>query len=40
MPATTIAKQIADIQDLASRGVDLLIVSANTEKALIPPSRA
>jgi len=30
------AKQIADIQDLASRGVDLLIVSANTEKALDP----
>jgi ribose transport system substrate-binding protein len=30
------AKQIADIQDLISRGVDLLIVSANTEKALDP----
>jgi ribose transport system substrate-binding protein len=30
------AKQIADIQDLASRGIDLLIVSANTEKALDP----
>ncbi len=30
------AKQIADIQDLVSRGVDLLIVSANTEKALDP----
>lgn len=30
------AKQIADIQDLASRGVDLMIVSANTEKALDP----
>lgn len=28
------AKQIADIQDLISRGVDLLIVSANTQKAL------
>jgi len=36
MPATTMPKQIADIQDLASRGVDLLIVSANTEKALDP----
>jgi ribose transport system substrate-binding protein len=30
------AKQIADIQDLVSRGVDLLIVSANTEKAIDP----
>lgn len=30
------AKQIADIQDLISRGVDLLIVSANTQKALDP----
>ena len=30
------AKQIADIQDLMSRGVDLLIVSANTQKALDP----
>lgn len=30
------AKQIADIQDLVSRGVDLLIVSANTQKALDP----
>lgn len=30
------AKQIADIQDLTSRGIDLLIVSANTEKALDP----
>lgn len=30
------AKQIADIQDLVSRGVDLLIVSANTEKAVDP----
>jgi ribose transport system substrate-binding protein len=29
-------KQIADIQDLISRGVDLLIVSANTQKALDP----
>jgi ribose transport system substrate-binding protein len=30
------AKQIADIQDLVSRGVDLLIVSANTAEALDP----
>jgi len=30
------AKQIADIQDLISRGVDLLIVSANTAQALDP----
>jgi ribose transport system substrate-binding protein len=30
------AKQVADIQDLVSRQVDLLIVSANTEKALDP----
>jgi ribose transport system substrate-binding protein len=30
------AKQIADIQDLVSRGVDLLIVSANTSQALDP----
>jgi ribose transport system substrate-binding protein len=30
------AKQIADIQDLVSRGVDLLIVSANTTQALDP----
>src|ERR1700683_5495934 len=30
------AKQIADIQDLVSRGVDLLIVSANTAQALDP----
>jgi len=30
------AKQAADIQDLVSRGVDLLIVSANTQKALDP----
>src|ERR1700761_5404390 len=30
------AKQAADIQDLTSRGVDLLIVSANTAKALDP----
>jgi ribose transport system substrate-binding protein len=30
------AKQVADIQDLISRGVDLLIVSANTQKALDP----
>jgi ribose transport system substrate-binding protein len=30
------AKQVADVQDLASQGVDLLIVSANTEKALDP----
>ncbi|QYD73568.1 ABC transporter substrate-binding protein [Paraburkholderia edwinii] len=30
------AKQAADIQDLISRGVDLLIVSANTQKALDP----
>ena len=30
------AKQIADIQDLVSRGVDLLIVSANTQQALDP----
>ncbi|MGY6253594.1 ABC transporter substrate-binding protein [Paraburkholderia caledonica] len=30
------AKQAADIQDLISRGVDLLIVSANTQRALDP----
>jgi len=30
------AKQVADIQDLVSRGVDLLIVSANTQQALDP----
>lgn len=30
------AKQVADIQDLISRGVDLLIVSANTQQALDP----
>ncbi len=30
------AKQVADIQDLMSRQVDLLIVSANTEQALDP----
>jgi ribose transport system substrate-binding protein len=30
------AKQVADVQDLASQGVDLMIVSANTEKALDP----
>ncbi len=30
------AKQIADIQDLVARGVDLLIVSANTSQALDP----
>ncbi|MBB3148783.1 ribose transport system substrate-binding protein [Phyllobacterium trifolii] len=30
------AKQVADIQDLISREVDLLIVSANTEQALDP----
>jgi ribose transport system substrate-binding protein len=30
------AKQVADIQDLVSRGVDLLIVSANTSQALDP----
>lgn len=30
------AKQVSDVQDLASQGVDLLIVSANTEKALDP----
>ena len=30
------AKQVADIQDLISRDVDLLIVSANTEQALDP----
>ena len=30
------AKQVADIQDLVSRGVDLLIVSANTTQALDP----
>lgn len=28
------AKQVADIQDLVSRGIDLLIVSANTEQAV------
>jgi ribose transport system substrate-binding protein len=30
------AKQVADIQDLVSQGVDLLIVSANTQQALDP----
>ena len=30
------AKQVSDIQDLMSRGVDLLIVSANTEQAVDP----
>jgi ribose transport system substrate-binding protein len=30
------AKQVADIQDLVSRGVDLLIVSANSQQALDP----
>ncbi len=30
------SKQIADIQDLASQGIDLLIVSANTQQALDP----
>ncbi len=30
------AKQVADIQDLISRQVDLLLVSANTEQALDP----
>lgn len=30
------SKQVADIQDLVSRGVDLLIVSANSEQALDP----
>jgi ribose transport system substrate-binding protein len=30
------AKQVADIQDLVSRQVDLLIVSANTQQALDP----
>ncbi|TWF59134.1 ABC transporter substrate-binding protein [Neorhizobium alkalisoli] len=30
------AKQVSDIQDLTSRGVDLLIVSANTEQAVDP----
>ncbi|MGI4748363.1 MAG: ABC transporter substrate-binding protein [Janthinobacterium lividum] len=30
------AKQVSDVQDLVSQGVDLLIVSANTEKALDP----
>lgn len=30
------SKQVADIQDLISRGVDLLIVSANTQQALDP----
>ncbi|GAB0117714.1 substrate-binding domain-containing protein [Acidisoma sp. 7E03] len=30
------ARQVSDVQDLASQGVDLLIVSANTEKALDP----
>jgi len=30
------AKQVADIQDLVSRGVDILIVSANTQQALDP----
>jgi hypothetical protein len=34
------SKQASDIDDLVSRGVDLLIVSANTEQALdpVPPS--
>jgi ribose transport system substrate-binding protein len=30
------SKQVSDIEDLVSRGVDLLIVSANTEQALDP----
>lgn len=30
------AKQVSDIQDLVSQGVDLLIVSANTEQAVDP----
>lgn len=30
------AKQVADIQDLEAQGVDLLIVSANTQQALDP----
>jgi ribose transport system substrate-binding protein len=30
------SKQVADIQDLVSRGVDLLIVSANSEQAVDP----
>ncbi|MGO8059463.1 ABC transporter substrate-binding protein [Rhizobium johnstonii] len=30
------AKQVSDIQDLISRGVDLLVVSANTEQAVDP----
>jgi ribose transport system substrate-binding protein len=30
------SKQVSDVQDLVSQGVDLLIVSANTEKALDP----
>ena len=30
------SKQVADIQDLVSRGIDLLIVSANTAEALDP----
>ncbi|SFU21977.1 ABC transporter substrate-binding protein [Mesorhizobium sp. YR577] len=30
------AKQVADIQDLVSRGIDLLLVSANTAQALDP----
>jgi ribose transport system substrate-binding protein len=30
------SKQVADMQDLISRGVDLLIVSANTQQALDP----
>ncbi|HEY0120908.1 MAG TPA: ATP-binding cassette domain-containing protein [Rhizobium sp.] len=30
------SKQVADIQDLISRGVDLLIVSANSEQAVDP----
>ena len=30
------AKQVADIQDLMAQGVDLLIVSANTQQALDP----
>ncbi|MET0171259.1 ABC transporter substrate-binding protein [Agrobacterium sp. lyk4-40-TYG-31] len=30
------AKQVSDIQDLISQGVDLLIVSANTEQAVDP----
>ena len=30
------SKQVSDIEDLVSRGIDLLIVSANTEQALDP----